>query len=556
MYQLTNKYGILLCLIFLQFIFTSNSYSQTYHGNEMLVNGDFELPLSVGWFGVDDYEKSKEVDSNSTGKNSLRIQTSTGIAAVITQQNSFFPITIGDQYILSGRLKASNMSSSLNIHLIPAGNSVTASDNRVEIKKPGEVDGDVQGQADQWIYFEKVFTIDHQYIENGNDGDAVLSQLHINSASGNGEFDIYLDDFSLKQYDITPKVNAGNDVATQAGNVVRLSGNMNTDAPFEFTWTAPDGIQLSNTNQLSTSFTVPEDTPLETEYTFTLTATDMLTSVSDQVDVIIIPDVIASAGEDQTVESDSVVTLDASKSLPLNSTFTWFTPLEIQLDDYTAVQPTFVAPEVESDTTFIITLTSNYKGVTSNDTVEVTVQPKPPLLAIAHAGSRQIVNAGDTVMLDASLSELHKEGYLKWNAPVDIILSDPSHMQPTFVAPQVPTTTNYSIGLQVFYEDQIVTDHVIITIHPVEVEVEIPTSLDQIDKIIRKCYPNPTNQYVYIESIDQSLLSIYSLTGEKYKEMKLTEGKHQIDLSDLRNGVYIFKFNSDRSAGQVKVIKK
>ena len=86
---------------------------------------------------------------------------------------------------------------------------------------------------------------------------------------------------------------------------------------------------------------------------------------------------VANAGEDQIVEEGTIVQLDGSNSFDPDGdelTFLWSAPLEIELSNPNIINPTFIAPDVEEDTTYILTLVVSDSLISSDpDEVEITV---------------------------------------------------------------------------------------------------------------------------------------------------------------------------------------
>ena len=86
---------------------------------------------------------------------------------------------------------------------------------------------------------------------------------------------------------------------------------------------------------------------------------------------------VANAGENQIVEEGTIVQLDGSNSFDPDGdelTFLWSAPSEIELSDPNIINPTFIAPDVEEDTTYILTLVVSDSLLNSDpDEVEITV---------------------------------------------------------------------------------------------------------------------------------------------------------------------------------------
>ena len=255
-----------------------------------------------------------------------------------------------------------------------------------------------------------------------------------------------------------PIANAGNDIAVNEGTTVSLDGSgspVSTGGTLTYKWTAPAGITLQNSNTIAPLFIAPEvnqDTP----YLFSLVVNDgTADSQADQVTVTVkqvnkIP--VANAGTDQTVNEGITVTLNGSLSTdgdgdPL--TYTWTAPTGITLS--TLSTPSFIAPEVNSDTQYSFKLTvSDGKSPSNEDVVVITIKNlnKQP---IAHAGADQILNEGMTSSLDASSSS-DPDGdnltYL-WIAPAGISLSSNTSPNPTFTAPEVNADKEFIVSLTV-----------------------------------------------------------------------------------------------------------
>ncbi|KAF0233165.1 MAG: peptidase m36 (fungalysin), partial [Prolixibacteraceae bacterium] len=127
-------------------------------------------------------------------------------------------------------------------------------------------------------------------------------------------------------------------------------------------------------------------------------------------------------------------------------TYLWTAPTGITLSSASAEKPTFIAPEVNSDTQYSFMFVVN-DGSLSSDPVSVLVTVKQVNKApVASAGSGQTVDEGTIVTLDGSAStdpDGNTLTYL-WTAPTGITLSSVSAAKPTFTAPEVNSDTQYS----------------------------------------------------------------------------------------------------------------
>lgn len=86
---------------------------------------------------------------------------------------------------------------------------------------------------------------------------------------------------------------------------------------------------------------------------------------------------VANAGVNQTIEEGQTVTLDGTASYDGNAdalTYNWYTNADIEFNDNTLAEPTFIAPMVSADTTIQIYLkVSDGVAESAQDMVEVTI---------------------------------------------------------------------------------------------------------------------------------------------------------------------------------------
>ncbi|KXX69275.1 PKD domain-containing protein [Flammeovirga sp. SJP92] len=452
---------------------------EIFYGEELVKNGSFEEALTIGWIGLaDKYTTSEDVAENAKGTKSIQFFTDapqiggyhsaeTEIAAIIEK-----PLVIGRTYILKGKVKAVNMSMNvINLRIMPQDEWYDKA--KIGLTRPTVTWGK-ELTLNEWIEFEQVIQITPEFTTaNTADGvgDEVLSKLNIYPSPRNGigvedestlPFDeIYLDDISIIEYDADIMLSAGENQEVRTGTVANLMGSYKSSDAFTLMWSSKEQVAITDADKMNASFTVPEVTE-DTDYTFTFSATKGQRTESVDVVYTALPNAVANAGDDQAVEANQEVTLDASASLPANVTYKWTAPEGIVLDADDIAAPKFTAPLVNEKTTFTLTLTASYKGMDATDEVVITVLP----ITKAVAGDDIVAQSGEAVTLDGSASTPAAVTY-EWTAPEDVTLSDATVAMPTFTAPVVTAKTDYEFTLKVTYEDKVDTDVVVVSVYPV-----------------------------------------------------------------------------------------
>ncbi len=168
------------------------------------------------------------------------------------------------------------------------------------------------------------------------------------------------------------------------------------------------------------------------------------------------PPPTASAGLDQTVDEGVLVTLDGSASTDFNvdvDRYAWTqqTGPTVVLSDTTTAQITFTAPPVLENGAILefVLEVFDARGLSATDTVQVTILDTnaPPL---ANAGPDRMVEERTVVTLDGSQSN-DIDGALEstiWTqlAGAPVLLSDPTALNPTFIAPIVGLNAGFEPG--------------------------------------------------------------------------------------------------------------
>ena len=258
-----------------------------------------------------------------------------------------------------------------------------------------------------------------------------------------------------------PIANAGSDKTVNTNALVTLDGSASSDPdvnlPLTYYWTQTGGpaVTVSNPAVVAPTFTAPSD---PTVLTFSLTVTDSLGLADPTPDVVMITvnnrAPIANAGNDQTVDTNTFVTLNGSGSsdpdadLPL--TYSWRQtggPM-VTLSNPAAVAPTFTAPSDPAMLTFTLVVTDSLDlADPTPDVVVVTVNNRAP---IANAGIDQNVDTNALVTLDGSGSsdpdgDLPLTYYWTQTGGPVVTLSNPAVVAPTFTAPPDPAVLTFSL---------------------------------------------------------------------------------------------------------------
>jgi hypothetical protein len=285
----------------------------------------------------------------------------------------------------------------------------------------------------------------------GGTGQALTFQLTVTDDGGLSATDTVI--INISNINQAPTANAGPDQTVNEGSNVTLDGSNSSDSDgtiSSYNWSQTGGgsVSLSGASSSKPTFTAPTVGAPGDALTFQLTVTDNGGSSATDTVTINVSNMnqapTANAGPDQTVDEQTMVTLDSSNSSDPdddNVSYLWTqtSGTSVSLSDATASQPTFTSPAVGSNgeaLTFHLTVTDG-SGLNSSDTciVNVTHVNVSPM---ANAGLDQTVFEGDTVTLIGSNSS-DPDGdivsYL-WSQTegTTVSLSDAAAPQPTFTA--------------------------------------------------------------------------------------------------------------------------
>ncbi len=291
-----------------------------------------------------------------------------------------------------------------------------------------------------------------------------------------------------------PVAEAGENRMVMPGSQVQLDAAGSTDPDEQdltYAWTQLEGepqLELTGADTATPTFTAPEIEE-DQRFLFQLEVADSEEEKStDTVEITVSQNAnkppVADAGEDQTVLSGAVVTLDGSASADPEEealSYTWSQIDEgqpIMIQSPNTASATFTAPAVEEETVFTFQLTvEDSAGLTAQETVIVRVNPAPVNAPpIANAGEDRTVVEGTVVTLDASASTDPDDDIVsyRWSqvddgAPVVASLQGASSAQATFTAPDVTDPQNNVLTFELAVTDSAAnrtTDRVSVTITP------------------------------------------------------------------------------------------
>ncbi len=416
---------------------------------------------------------------------SANVSKPTFTAPEVTQDTPFtFTLVVNDGTVSSTADQIVIMVKQVNkAPIADAGNDQTVNEgSTVQLDGTGSTDAD--GDVLQYVWIAPAgVTLSSETVANPTflapevtKDTPLIFLLYVGDGIINSDYQQVI--ITVKQANKVPVANAGTDQSVNEGTTVTLDGSLSSDpdgTPVTYFWAAPAGVTLSSPFVAKPTFTAPEVTADKT-YTFSLVVNDGTTSsTADQV-VITVKQVnkvpVANAGNDQSVNEGTTVTLDGSLSSDPDGTpvtYFWAAPAGVILSSPSVAKPTFTAPEVTADKTYTFSLVVN-DGTTSSTADQVVITVKQVnKVPVANAGLPQTVNERAVVTLDGSRS-IDPDGDLltfSWISPYGITLNNSTTNNPTFIAPDISRTTGYTFTLTVSDGAATATATTIVTVNPV-----------------------------------------------------------------------------------------
>ena len=158
--------------------------------------------------------------------------------------------------------------------------------------------------------------------------------------------------------------------------------------------------------------------------------------------------------------------------------------------------------------------------------------------------------------------------HIAWDAPEDRV---PDSYTVVIINHQLNDTTEVTGLTELFYEEAIAIDitdksYKVKAVYE-ECESEFAMNANGEDFIrvtnlsVDECqmnvklYPNPTSGQLNIEAVDMTLVSVYDLVGQCVMQMSAKDGQATLDMSQLQNGIYFVKVNTDNGSAVQRVVK-
>ena len=272
----------------------------------------------------------------------------------------------------------------------------------------------------------------------------------------------------------------------------------------------------------------------------------------------------ANAGADQSVVERREVTLHGLAFDPDGDflSFRWSSPGEITLSADTVSNPTFTAPSVSADTSFVFILVARDGCASSSaDTILVRVTAVEIPVNISASGFSVIegaiecINAMDTITLagPGTIAFVNSGGSLTLVAGKLIrFLSGFHAFSGSFVDAYITTDNIFCNG-----------DEGSGAQNP-QLEKSLTRDNDPSVGTLKqlKVYPNPTTENFILEltgetPADKITVDVYGIWGEKVLTTTLNgERKHEFSLSDKPSGVYFIHVVTGDKTETLKIIKQ
>jgi hypothetical protein len=257
-----------------------------------------------------------------------------------------------------------------------------------------------------------------------------------------------------------PTVNAGPDISVNENQSIGMSASASDQDgnSLTYSWSCTGG-SLSSSTSLNPTYYAPSVTS-DTTYNCTLNVNDGKGgSASDSVSIRVLNVAAANhaptvyAGPDITMNENQSVVMAASASDPDGDSLTYsWTCNGGSKSSTTVLNPTYYAPSVTSDTTYICTLTvTDSHGASASDSLSIRVKNvcETNHAPTVYAGPDITMNENQSVVMAASASDPDGDSLTySWTCNGGS-KSSTTVLNPTYYAPSVTSDTTYNCTLTV-----------------------------------------------------------------------------------------------------------
>jgi hypothetical protein len=239
-----------------------------------------------------------------------------------------------------------------------------------------------------------------------------------------------------------------------------------------FQWNQLSGppVALLQADTDAASFLAP-DVKTDVALLFAITATANGLSASDEVELTVTADrpPRVAAGSDQAVPGRTPVTLTAVGSDAdgdvVSFLWTQLSGVPVALSDADTAAVSFVAPDVKSDVTLVLSVTATANGLSATDEVELQVAADRPPSVVA--GADQAVPGRSNVTLSALAGDPDGDPVaLQWRqvSGPPVVLGGADTMTVTFTTPDVKSPTDIALLVTATANGLSTTDEVVLTV--------------------------------------------------------------------------------------------
>ncbi len=188
---------------------------------------------------------------------------------------------------------------------------------------------------------------------------------------------------------------------------------------------------------------------------------------------------------------------------------------------------------------------------------QVTIDPATSGKVIVHFDGVCISSPGDRIILAAS----NTTNWAVNDGCVSVEAVDSNHNGNSFSHTRVYDVTAGSYTFYAVAQNYVETNGTgTASIYGSLTAEFIPDDTNSINEIGNNqydIYPNPTNNFLNINGLNQNaILTIYSVSGKTIKKVVADKPETNLDISSLEKGVYFINIFSDNKHNIVKFIKK